>query len=62
MELFTKVFLFWGILCLFFSCFKSNILAESEAATTQKPTCISAQKYTSMKILTFVQLYTHQRL
>lgn len=44
-----------GFFCLFFSCFKSSILAESEAATTQKPT--NAHKYTSMQMLTFVQLY-----
>lgn len=59
MGLFTKGFLvlFWGLgfFCLFFSCFKSSILAESEAATTEKPT--SAHKYTSTQMLTFVQLY-----
>lgn len=36
--------LLWGFFC-FFSCFKSSILADSEAATTQKPTSISACEY-----------------
>lgn len=62
MRLFTEGFLvlFWGLVWgffLFFSCFKSSILAKSEAATTQKPTSIGARKYTSMQNLTFVQLY-----